>query len=138
MWVKFRSAGSESQIKAQKAPRFLVRPFYLRVYLAAIVEISNSSLMFSETRIPPVSRTAFHVRPKSLRLISATPSKPKRALPNGSVAVPEYSKSIVIGFVTSLIVRLPSTASLSEPESLIDVEAKVIFGKLATSKKSAD
>lgn len=47
-----------------------------------------------------------------------------------------YSNSIVIGFVTSLIVRLPSTDSLSDPESLTDVEAKVIFGKFATSKES--
>ena len=52
--------------------------------------------------------------------------------------MPVYSNSIVIGFVTSLIVRLPSTESLSEPESLTDVEAKVIFGKFATSKKSGD
>ena len=94
--------------------------------------------MFSETRIPPVSKAAFHVRPKSLRLISAAPSKPKRAFPNGSVAAPEYSNSIEIGFVTSLIVKLPSTAILSEPDSLTEVDAKVIFGKLATSKKSAD
>ena len=123
--------------KSAKGPTISRRAHALRVYCAAIVEISNSSLMFSETRIPPVSRAAFHVRPKSLRLISATPSKPKRAFPNGSVAVPEYSNSIVIGFVTSLIVRLPSTDKFSEPESLTDVEENVIFGKLTASKKSA-
>ena len=137
MWVKFRSAGSENQIKAQK-PHDFSRGLGLRDYFAAIVEISNSSLMFSETRIPPVSKAAFHVRPKSLRLISAAPSKPKRAFPNGSVAVPEYSNSIEIGFVTSLMVKLPSTAILSEPDSLTEVDANVIFGKLAASKKSAD
>ena len=93
--------------------------------------------MFSETRIPPVSRAAFQVSPKSLRLISDSPSKPKRSFPNGSLAVPVYSNSIVNGFVTSLIVSSPSTTSPAPP-SFTDVDLNEIFGKLATSKKSGD
>ena len=53
-----------------------------------IAEISNSSTTLSPTSIPPVSRVAFQVTPKSLRLIVVEPSKPIRVLPNGSVAVP--------------------------------------------------
>ena len=45
---------------------------------------------------------------------------------------------MLIGLVTSLIVRLPSTTIESEPPSLIAVDAKVIFGKAAASKKSGD
>ena len=49
-----------------------------------IAEMSNSSLIFSETRTPPVSSAAFQVRPQSLRLMLVPPSKPMRRLPNGS------------------------------------------------------
>ena len=72
-----------------------------------IAEMSNSSLIFSETRTPPVSSAAFQVRPQSLRLMVVAPSKPTRMLPNGSWAEPVYSKSTVTGLVTPLMVRSP-------------------------------
>ena len=40
----------------------------------------------SPTRTPPVSRAAFQVRPKSLRLILAVAERPMRVLPQGSLA----------------------------------------------------
>ena len=57
-----------------------------------MAETSNSSLIFSETRTPPVSRVAFQDRPQSLRLMTVPPSKPMRTLPKGSLAEPVSSK----------------------------------------------
>lgn len=48
---------------------------------ALIAETSNSSLILSDTMTPPVSSAAFQVRPQSLRLMAASPSKPIRTLP---------------------------------------------------------
>ena len=42
----------------------------------------------SPTRKPPVSSAAFQLRPKSLRLMVISVSKPTRALPHGSFAAP--------------------------------------------------
>ena len=47
----------------------------------AIAEMSKSSLIFSLTRTPPVSRAALKLRPQSARLIVVLPSKPTRRLP---------------------------------------------------------
>ena len=49
---------------------------------------STSSVMVtsSPTRMPPVSSAAFHVRPKSLRLIVVTAEIGTRVLPHGSFA----------------------------------------------------
>jgi len=41
-------------------------------------------VMSSPTRIPPVSRAAFHVKPKSLRLILVLAETPIRVFPQGS------------------------------------------------------
>ena len=48
-------------------------------------EISNSRVTFSLTSTPPASSAAFQLTPQSLRLMTTEPSKPMRALPNGSV-----------------------------------------------------
>ena len=92
-----------------------------------IAEMSNSSLIFSETRTPPVSSAAFQVRPKSLRLTVVAPSKPTRTLPKGSCAEPVSSKSIVTDLVTSLMVRSPVMVQ-SEPSRLTSVETKRMVG----------
>src|SRR3954463_4432835 len=78
-----------------------------------IAETSNSSLILSETRTPPVSRAALKLMPQSLRLIVVDPSNPIRVLPNGSIAEPAYSKGIVTECVTPLIVRSPVIAHSS-------------------------
>src|SRR5689334_25430574 len=72
-----------------------------------IAEMSNSSLILSETSTPPVSSAAFQLSPQSLRSRVAAPSKPMRVLPNGSWAEPVNSKGTVIGLVTPFIVRSP-------------------------------
>src|SRR5204863_7446780 len=59
--------------------------------LLRMAEMSSSSLIFSETRMPPVSSAAFQPRPHSLRLTVVWPSKPIRRLPNGSFAEPPSS-----------------------------------------------
>ncbi len=92
-----------------------------------IAETSNSSLIFSETRTPPVSSAAFQVRPQSLRLMVVSPSKPTRRLPKGSRAEPVCSNSMVTGYVASLMVRSPVTAQ-SEPSRFTSVELNVIVG----------
>src|SRR5581483_913688 len=68
-----------------------------------ISEMSNSRVIFSETRTPPVSSAALKFTPQSLRLMTARPSKPARWLPYGSVASPVNSKSTPTGSVTSLM-----------------------------------
>ena len=72
-----------------------------------ISEMSNSRVIFSETRTPPVSSAALKFTPQSLRLMTARPSKPARWLPYGSVARPVNSKSTLTGSVVSLMVRSP-------------------------------
>ena len=72
-----------------------------------MAETSNSRVILSDTMTPPVSRAAFQLMPQSLRLMVVAPSKPARMLPYGSLAAPVNSKSIVTGFVTSLMVRSP-------------------------------
>ena len=67
-----------------------------------IAEMSNSSLILSETRTPPVSSAAFQVRPQSLRSRVVAPSKPIRMLPNGSWAEPVNSKGTAIGLGDAL------------------------------------
>ena len=76
---------------------------------ALMAETSNSRVTFSLTSTPPASRAAFQLTPQSLRLTVVVPSKPMRWLPNGSTAVPVYSKSTVTGLVTPLMVRSPVT-----------------------------
>ena len=102
-----------------------------------MAEMSNSSLIFSETSTPPVSSAAFQVRPQSLRLMLVPPSKPMRRLPNGSRAEPVDSKVIVIGLVSPLMVRSPVMTQSSPSRSTL-VEEKVISLLLSASKKSAD
>ena len=72
-----------------------------------MAEMSNWSLILSETRTPPVSSAAFQVSPQSLRSRVAEPSKPIRVLPKGSWAEPVNSKGTEIGLVTPLMVRSP-------------------------------
>lgn len=48
----------------------------------------NDTLTSSPTRNPPVSSAAFQVRPKSLRLMTVSASKPYLAFPHGSLATP--------------------------------------------------
>ena len=93
-----------------------------------MAETSNSSLIFSETSTPPVSSAAFQVRPQSLRLMEVLPSKPTRRLPNGSLAEPVDSKSIVTGLVTPLMVRSPVMVQVVASARATSVETKVISG----------
>ena len=92
-----------------------------------MAETSNSSLTFSLTSTPPVSRAAFQVRPQSVRLMVVAPSKPTRVLPNGSLAEPVSSKGTVTDLVTPLMVRSPVMAQ-SAPSRSTSVETKVICG----------
>ena len=93
----------------------------------AIAETSNSSLTFSLTRTPPVSRAALKERFQSVRSMVTSPSKPTRVLPNGSLAEPVSSKGIVTDLVTPLMVRSPVMAH-SAPSRSTSVETKVICG----------
>src|SRR3954463_6404692 len=88
-----------------------------------IAETSNSSLILSETRTPPVSRAALKLMPQSLRLIVAAPSKPMRGLPKGSWAEPVSSNGTAIDLVMPLIVRSPVIVHWSPPR-LTSVEVK--------------
>ena len=102
-----------------------------------IAEMSNSSLILSETSTPPVSSAAFQVRPQSLRLRVVAPSKPMRVLPNGSWAEPVNSKATVTGLVTPLMVRSPVIVQ-SSPSRATEVEMKVMSGNCSVSKKSPE
>ena len=98
--------------------------------------MSSCNLTLSLTKKPPVSSATFQIRPKSLRLSSPVPSKPARALPKGSVAVPVGSTVMSMLFVTPLIVRFPVTTKVS-PAALIAVDSKTNSFVLSVSKKSA-
>src|SRR3954451_17910699 len=74
-------------------------------YARLTAEMSNSSLIFSPTRTPPLSSATLKSKPQWRRLAVALPSKPARKLPHGSLAVPVSSKSTETGLVLPLIAR---------------------------------
>src|SRR5580692_13144379 len=75
----------------------------------------------SPTRMPPVSRAAFQVNPKSLRLIFVVAETATRVLPHGSFAGgvgPSTAKRTL--WVTPRMVRSPSTASSPSLTELLE------------------
>src|SRR3954447_22910481 len=69
--------------------------------------MSNSSLIFSPTRTPPLSSATWKARPQSRRLTVVLPSKPTRKPPQGSTDVPLSSQLTDTGLVLPLMVRSP-------------------------------
>src|SRR5437773_202275 len=91
----------------------------------------------SPTATPPASSAWFQVRPKSLRLIFVVACAPARVLPHGSfISGVGPSTSRTTGRVTPCRVRSPLTLYRPVPAGSILVETNVIFGYLATSRKS--
>src|SRR5687768_13158181 len=97
----------------QDGPHLIWREATLRVlhagsYAAGAMKASSRLMAtLSLTRTPPASRTAFQVRPKSLRLMVVSAETPARVLPKGSTATPLNSVSRDTGRVTPLMVRSP-------------------------------
>src|SRR5690625_4931511 len=98
---------------------------------------SSSILTLSLTIIPPASSATFHVRPKSLRLISVLASRPRAGIPDGLTVTPMNSPDKVTGRVSPCRVRSPSI-SISSPSARTAVDLKVHTGHFSTSKKSAE
>src|SRR5690349_768667 len=99
---------------------------------------SRVMVISSPTRIPPVSRAAFQVKPKSLRLILVLAEIPIRVFPQGSLAGgvgPSTAKRTLR--VTPRIVRSPSTDNSPSPATLMPVDLKCKVGNFSTWKKSA-
>src|SRR5260370_37575104 len=104
---------------------------------ALIKETSNSILRLSPTRNPPLSSAAFHVRPKSLRLILVDADAPILAFPQGSfVSADGTSTFRTTSRVTPWIVRSPFRLSSPFPSGVIDLLLRVMVGDLSTSRKS--
>src|SRR5215472_16251275 len=91
----------------------------------------------SPTRMPPVSRAAFQVRPKSLRLIFVVAETAIRVLPQGSLlgGVGPSTANFTLR-VTPLIVRSPSTDSSPSSSTRTPEDLNDKVGNFSTSKKS--
>src|ERR1051326_7021736 len=93
------------------------------------------------TRIPPVSRAWFHLRPHSRRSISPVARAPARVPPHGSVPIPSYVQSSVTSSVVPRIVRSPMTLKRSPsfvPAPSTRLLRNAIVGWCSASRKSAD
>src|SRR5439155_21731718 len=68
---------------------------------ACLTSSTSISIVISPpTTTPPVSRTAFQVRPQSLRLILVCALKPATVVPHGLLTSPVYSTSSTTARVT--------------------------------------
>ena len=88
--------------------------------------------------MPPASSTAFHVMPKSARLIFVVADAPIRTLPHGSLCSgvgPSTARTT--SRVVPRIVRSPVTSRLEPVVRRALFDTNVMLGWFSTSKKSA-
>lgn len=97
---------------------------------------SISSWTFLPTRTPPVSIATFQVMPHSSRSISPLAVNEAVVVPNGSGLTPSKSASSTTSFVTSLIVRSPTSSNVLASLGRTSLDRNVSFGYFSTSRKS--
>ncbi len=117
-----------------------VLPFWICAWMQtyALMNCTSSVICTSSpTRMPPVSRAAFQLRSKSLRLIFAVAESPIRVLPHGSLpGLLGPSTANVTGLVTPCSTRSPVTRYSWSPLRSTFVDLKFMVGYFSTSKKS--